>query len=326
MTETPVLLIIFNRPELTRKAVQAIAAGRPKVLLVAADGPRSEAEKTLCEATREVIREVDWDCKIRTLYAEKNMGCGVRVYTAIDWAMSQYEELIILEDDCIPDPSFFSFCDELLARYRNDTRVLHISGNNFQLPQTNVAESYYFSKYTHAWGWATWRRAWKHFDWSLKFWPELKDKGLVERWCEDPYEQRYWKAIFDKMYLGAPDVWDYQWNCCVWAQHGLVILPSVNLVSNIGFGKDATHTQGYSPYMNLTTTEIGHLSHPSYVVRNNLADTYTFNHNFGGLAMKRADSLSQRLLRVTRPISMPFRAVRKIWRVGASRLQMSGKS
>jgi hypothetical protein len=266
------------------------------------------------------MREVDWDCEVRTNYAEQNMGCGVRVYTAIDWALNQSEEVIILEDDCIPAPSFFNFCQELLVKYRDDTRVMHISGNNYQPTHAPAEASYYFSKYTHAWGWATWRRAWKHFDWSLKYWPELKAARLVELWCDDPYEQRYWTEIFDRMHKGVPDVWDYQWNCCVWAQNGLVILPSVNLVSNIGFGPDATHTQGDSPYLNLATTEISHLSHPPFVVRNKEADSYTFDHNFGGAAMRQARSIKARLVRF---FSLPFRALRKLWRSGRSRLRNS---
>lgn len=311
---TPVLLIIFKRPELTRRVLQAIAAVRPRVLLVAADGPRSADEKVLCDATREILRDVNWPCEVRTNYADQNLGCGVRVYTAIDWAMDQFEELIILEDDCIPDPSFFYFCQELLERYRSDTRLMHISGNNFLPPQIRPATSYYFSKYTHAWGWATWRRAWKHFDWSLKTWPALKQAGLVELWCEDAYEQEYWSNIFERMSFGAPDVWDYQWNCSVWAQNGLVILPSVNLVSNIGFGSDATHTQGQSAYMNLPVSSIGKLLHPPFIVRNRIADAYTFEQNFGGAQLKHADTTKERLKVMVRPLLLPVRVVRKVWR------------
>ena len=179
----PVLLIIFNRPEHTRRALAAIRRVRPRSLLVVADGPRSAAEATLCARTRDVISEVDWDCTVLRSYSEKNLGCGIRVHTGIDWAFSQFEDLIVLEDDCIPDPSFFSFCEQLLEYYRDDERVMHISGNNFQPDQPSTSYGYYFSKYTHAWGWATWRRAWKHFDWALEHWPELRNErhgsGLV---------------------------------------------------------------------------------------------------------------------------------------------------
>lgn len=313
--KTPILLIIFKRPELTRQAIKAIKAAKPTVLLVAADGPRSDAERELCEATRRVIAEVDWDCEIRTNFSEKNLGCGIRVYTAIDWALSQFEDVIILEDDCVPDPSFFSYCESLLDYYRHDNRVMHISGNNFQTRQPTTKNGYYFSKYTHAWGWATWRRAWRHFDWSLKDWPELKQAGLVKLWCDDPDEQNYWSQIFDKMHLGAPDVWDYQWNCCVWAQNGLVILPSVNLVSNLGFGADATHTKDDNAYMKLATNSAHNLQHPLSMVRNYEADYFTFENNFGGNAIKEARSRSTLRARLSR---FPSRVILKLGRIFSS--------
>lgn len=315
----PVLLIIFNRPELTRQVLEAIARVKPKTLLVAADGPRFSEEAALCEQTRKLINRADWGCNIRTNFSDTNLGCGVRVYTAIDWAMSQFEELIILEDDCIPEPSFFYYCRSLLEYYRHDERIMHISGNNFQAGQSRTKYSYYFSKYTHAWGWATWKRAWRHFDWQMKSWPDLRKQGLVETFCNDEYEQKYWNEILDRMHEGAPDVWDYQWNYACWSQNGLAILPNKNLVSNIGVGEDATHTRGGSPFMNLPTQAILEISHPPFVNRNREADQYTFDHNFGGEAMKEADAWQSRLKKQLRPLSLPFRAARRFWRWLSSR-------
>lgn len=308
----PVLLIIFNRPELTRRTLEAIACAGPRTLLVAADGPRSSEERDLCERTREVISDVDWGCEIRKDYSEKNLRCGVRVYTAIDWALSQYEEVIVLEDDCVPSPSFFGYCAELLEYYRDDERIMHISGNNFQPTQPTTRYSYYFSKYTHAWGWATWRRAWRHFDWSLRRWPEFKRAGLIQCWCDDPYEQRYWATIFDDMHKGARDVWDYQWNFACWAQFGLVILPCVNLVSNIGVGSSATHTKDLSPYLGLEASEIQSIEHPPYVFRNYEADAYTFANNFGGAAMKRPVSWRTKIRRTLQPLSLLYKNDKKL--------------
>jgi hypothetical protein len=315
----PVLLVIFNRPEHTRRALDAIRIAKPETLLIAADGPRSGAEAELCDQTREVIRQVDWPCTVLTDYSSKNLGCGVRVYTGIDWALTQFEEVIVLEDDCIPELSFFRFCDELLEHYRDDERVMHISGNNFQAREPSTTYSYYFSKYTHAWGWATWRRAWRHFDWAMKEWPELKKRGLVEGMCDDPYERRYWTEIFDRMSVGVRDVWDYQWTYSCWARSGLTILPAVNLVSNAGSGPDATHTKDESPYLNRPTREIGAISHPPHVHRDHRADAYTFANNFGGNAMTQADSLAARFRRGLRPVTLPWRAIKKIWRMAASR-------
>jgi len=308
----PVLLVIFNRPDLTRRALAAIRRVRPRTLLVVADGPRSAAEAALCAQTRDVISEVDWDCTVLTNYADENLGCGIRVHTGIDWAFSQFEELIILEDDCIPDPSFFSFCAQLLEYYREDKRVMHISGNNFQPEQPSTSYGYYFSKYTHAWGWATWRRAWKHFDWTLKQWPELKKSGMIRGWCEDLNEQRYWTEIFDRMYAGAPDIWDYQWNCSCWAQNGLTIIPTVNLVSNIGEGPDATHTKELGPYLNRPVHSIGSVEHPPFMIRDCEADAYTFANNFGGAAMKASDSWSAKLGVTLWPMLWPLRVLKRV--------------
>jgi hypothetical protein len=160
-------------------------------VLVVADGPRSVAETALCAQARDVISEIDWDCDVLKNYSDQNLGCGMRVHTGIDWAFSQFEELIVLEDDCIPTESFFAFCEELLARYRNDERVMHIGSFNFQPASPVTDHSYYFSKYTLASGaWATWRRAWKFYDANLASWPAAKSQRLIESWCSDPTSER----------------------------------------------------------------------------------------------------------------------------------------
>jgi len=308
--QTPVLLVIFKRPEHTRRALEAIAAARPPKLFVAADGPRGDFEAAACAETRAVVRAFDFPFEVVTNFADANLGCGVRVHTAITWAFTLTEELIILEDDCLPHPSFFRFCQELLARYRDDERVMHISGNNFVGPESRTPYSYYFSKYTHAWGWATWRRAWRHFDWSMQHWPELRDAGLLETMCSDPYERRYWRDIFDRIAPGAPDIWDYQWNFSMWSQSGLAALPGVNLVTNHGWGPDATHT--HNPMELQPVEDIGEIVHPPYVVRNVVADTVQFDRNFGGAWMKEMDSPRARFRRRISPLLAPARALKRV--------------
>ena len=316
----PVLLIIFNRPEHTRRALAAIRPSRPSTLLVVADGPRSAAEASLCAETRDVIAEVDWDCAVLKNYSEKNLGCGIRVHTGIDWAFSQFEELIVLEDDCIPTPSFFAYCAALLEYYRDDERVMHIGGFNLQATTPVTSHSYYFSKYTIASGaWATWRRAWKFYDAKLSSWPAAKSKGVIESWCNDRYEQGYWGEIFDRMFRGAPDVWDYQWNYACWVQNGLAILPSVQLATNIGFGPDATHTKSPIPSLMCAPGEIGQIDHPPFMIRNREADTYIFENSFGGAALKQADSLRAKVRRRLGPLLWPLRSVKKV--VGIARRQ-----
>ena len=309
--QTPVLLIIFKRPEHTRRALATIVEARPPKLFVAADGPRNDAEIAACEQTRDVIRNADLPFEVITNFADGNLGCGIRVHTGITWAFTHTEELIVLEDDCIPHPSFFRFCEELLAQYRDDERVMHISGNNFVGAESRTPYSYYFSKYTHASGWATWKRAWQHFDWSMQRWPELRDAGMLEMHC-DPYERRYWLDIFDRISSGERDIWDYQWNYSMWSQSALAALPSVNLVRNDGWGPDATHTKDPIPWPDVS--DIGEIVHPPYVVRNALADTVQFDRNFGGAWMKSMDSPRARLRRTISPFLAPARMLKRVLR------------
>ncbi len=306
---TAVLLIIFKRAELTRRALAAIAEAKPARLLIAADGPRTAGEAEACAATRAVLDEFQWDCEVTTNFSDVNLGCGVRVYTAIDWAFSLVEDLIILEDDCLPNQSFFPFCEELLQFYRNDERVMHISGNNFVGPVSETGYSYYFSKYTHASGWATWRRAWLHFDWSMKRWPESKAAGLLETVCCDPYERSYWTGIFDGL-VEAREIWDYQWNFACWSQSGLAALPSVNLVMNDGWGPDATHTK--APLSRPAVGVMEEIHHPPFVFRNAAADAHQFDKNFGGAAIKAADSPRARFRRKIDPALRSLRFVKRI--------------
>jgi hypothetical protein len=312
--KTPVLLILFKRPELTRRALAAIHAASPPALLVAADGPRGAYEAAACEETRRIVDEFDWQCEVHRNFAEANMGCGVRVHTGISWALSLFEEVVILEDDCLPNPSFFRFCDELLERYRHDERVMHISGDNFVGSEFAAPYSYYFSKYTHAWGWATWRRAWRHFDWAMRSWPEAKASGLLEARAPDPYEREYWCAIWDRMHAGAPDVWDYQWNYAMWAQSGLSVIPAVNLVTNEGFGADATHTTSPSEFLSLPTAVLDEIRHPPFVFQNAAADALTFARNFGGAEMKARDTPRAKMRRRLEPAIRLLRPVKRAMR------------
>ncbi len=238
----PVVFLVFNRPELTARVLARIREARPTKLFVVADGPRAdrlgEAEK--CRHVRELIeRGVDWPCEVIRDYSEVNLGCGQRVSSGITNAFRQVEEAIILEDDCLPDPSFFPFCAELLERYRNDERIGHIAGINFQKTKQQAEASYYFSRYPHCWGWATWRRAWSHYDYGMKEWPNAVSIPALTA-----VEARYWKRTLTATKEGKIDTWDYQWTLTCWRCGYRAVVPVVNLVSNIGFGLAATHTTG----------------------------------------------------------------------------------
>jgi hypothetical protein len=240
---TPILFIVFNRPDLTRKVFEAIRQVKPSRLYVAADGPRNnkKGEDLKVREVREyLMNNVDWGCEVKTLFREKNLGCKLAVSSAIDWFFENEEEGIILEDDCLPDISFFPFCSQLLEKFRLDERIMMISGDNFQQKLRPVSHSYTFIKYTNIWGWASWRRAWKHYDVSMRDWPQIRENGFLN--TLDPQERYYWRWCFDHVYSGRMDTWDYQWSFACWMKKGLAVIPAVNLISNIGFGKDGTHT------------------------------------------------------------------------------------
>jgi hypothetical protein len=253
--KTPVAFIVFNRPDMTQRVFAAIAAARPSHLLLIADGPRADraGETERCQLVRQIVTAVDWPCKVETNFATENMGCRRRVISGLDWVFSLVEEAIILEDDCVPDPSFFPFCSELLERYRDQSGVGVICGHNPLekiVPQTY---SYLFSSMVGPWGWATWRRAWKEYDEHLRSWPQLKADGFLHRLLPDRRSVAYWTRILDAMHDGTgPNTWDYQWIYTVWAKNWVCIVPSRNLIHNIGFGPDATHTTSTNPIPDFT--------------------------------------------------------------------------
>jgi hypothetical protein len=240
---TPVLFLVFNRPDTTRRVFEAIRQVKPSRLYIAADGPRGNrpGEGLKVQAVREyVMSSIDWECEVKTLFRDKNLGCKLAVSAAIDWFFENEEEGIILEDDTLPDASFFPFCAQMLERYRQDECVMMISGDNF-LGGSVSTYSYYFSKYCHIWGWASWRRAWKHYDVTMRLWPQLRANGFLK--TLDRQERFYWRWCFDYVFSGRLDTWDYQWVFACWVNKGLAVMPAVNLVSNIGFGDDSTHTK-----------------------------------------------------------------------------------
>jgi hypothetical protein len=289
--KTPVVFLIFRRPDLTARVFETIRQAQPAKLLIVADGARNEEEAILCQQTRAVTEQIDWDCEVLRNYSDVNLGCRQRISSGITWTFEQVEEAIILEDDCLPHPSFFSYCENLLDYYRDDERIMVISGDNFQDGNQRTPYSYYFSKYNHCWGWATWRRAWKHWHFNPETWIEFRDTGLIKFICDDSYEEKYWTQVFNTLFLeGKPNTWDYPWTFACWSQSGLTALPNVNLVSNIGFGAGGTHTFGDSHLANMAVEDIGEITHPPFVVRHIEGDRYTFDHHFGGKAMKKADS------------------------------------
>lgn len=282
---TPVLMIIFNRPDTTRMVFEAIRAVKPPRLYIAADGPRPGKESDIeqCRETRKIVREVDWDCEVKTLFRDINLNCGKAPASAMTWFFEHEEAGIILEDDCLPSQSFFWFCQELLERYRDDDRVMHIGGNNFLNGWRKDRDySYYFSRCGHVWGWATWRRAWAKFDFKISLYEKLKQKGYFENFFMNPLEKIYRLSKFDKTIAanGSADWWDYQWDFARYAQSGLAIIPEKNLVKNIGFGDNATHTKrSNSKHAHMEAFELSFpLRHPPFTMRDLESDKRYFSN------------------------------------------------
>lgn len=296
--KTPILFLIFNRPETTKRVFEEIRKARPEKLFIAADGPRIDhpEDQEKVHRTREIVAHIDWPCEVKTLFQEKNLGCRNAPPTAITWFFENVEAGIILEDDCVPDQSFFPFCTELLERYADDARIMQISGvcsqkNNSKFKTT---DSYYFSIIPHLWGWASWRRSWKRYDIEMKGWAEDKEKKTLQATLDNPAVYEYWENLWDTAYNEHPNTWDRPWAYACMACNGLSINPTVNLISNIGFGSDATHTKNEKGIMSNRPLSSVHfpLMHPQTVEQNAIADAFTFRYEFGINASLRQQILS----------------------------------
>ncbi|MDR3681143.1 MAG: hypothetical protein P4L41_14345 [Flavipsychrobacter sp.] len=279
---TPVLYLVFNRPDATRQSFAAIREAKPKHLYVAADGPRAHkpGEAALCEEVRKIATNIDWDCELHTLFREQNLGCGLGVSGGINWFFENVEQGIIIEDDCIVDQSFFPYCEELLEKYKDNTEVMHIGGNNFITKDFSDGESYYFIKYFTVWGWATWRRAWKLYDIEMHMLDDFLNSGKLEENTLNAKHAEYWREIFEATRSKKIDTWDYQWVLTCWYYSSYAIMPVLNLVTNVGFGEDATHTraENKASYMTLHTLE--KVVHPARIARNRKADMLTYTTYF----------------------------------------------
>lgn len=279
---TPLLFLIFNRAETTVPVFQAIRQQRPARLFIAADGPRENVASDLenCQKARAIIGQVDWDCEVHTLLREKNLGCKDAISSAISWFFSHNDEGIILEDDCLPDPSFFAFCQKLLEKYREDKRIMMIAGTNYFLNQVDFPQSYYFSRYYSIWGWATWRRAWQLYDIRMNDWDYFERHHYLEAMYSDKRLIRFLKKLLEGVQANKLDTWDVQWTYSCIFQNGLSVTPKYNLITNIG--STGTHFNHASAihFMPLKSLDIENLCHPAWVVPNFVLDGVAFDRLF----------------------------------------------
>lgn len=247
--KTPILFLVFNRPDLTQKVFEKIRKVRPGRLYVAADGPRQDcsADVDACIEARRIATDVDWNCDVRTLFRERNLGCGRAVKEAIDWFFNCEEEGIILEDDCLPEPCFFPYCEEMLDWYRDEQQVAMISGFN-GIPRSHwQASRIHLTAIPHIWGWATWRRAWSGAMPTLDDWRAFRDSERFGSTIGCPRAEMFWKNQMDQFFEGKIDTWDLPWVLKIWIDGGLSISPGVNLVKNVGFDERGTHTRANNP-------------------------------------------------------------------------------
>ncbi|WP_165304972.1 hypothetical protein [Pedobacter sp. SYP-B3415] len=275
MQNTPaVLLIAFNRPEETEAVFEVIRQAAPPKLYFAVDGPRNNDDIDKCDRVKSLVSRVDWSCLVQTRFNTTNMGCRDGVSSAISWFFTAEEEGIILEDDCLPHPSFFPYCAELLAKYRNDERIGHIGGANLQLGNVRGNASYYFSRLTHVWGWAGWRRVWQGYNADMPTLAGFTANILANSPSHEPFAAK-WMENLQQTRNGNINTWDYQYAYLNLINNRLSVIPNRNLITNIGFGPGATHTTGHHPFGNIPGEDIGDLVHPIFLIANTEADIFT---------------------------------------------------
>jgi hypothetical protein len=274
---TPVLIIAYRRADTTLQVIEALRKVRPTHLYIAcnAPNPARPSEVALCDEVRGLFDQIDWPCQQTRLFRVEHLPARDSISSAISWFFQNVERGIVLEDDCIPSASFFQFAEELLARYADDKRIGMISGDNFQFGRQRGPASYYFSRTSHIWGWATWRDRWADYDLQMRSWPEHRQQILGS--LDHPLQRRYWGWILDRTHAGLIDTWDYQWIYTNWYQNRVSIVPQVNMVSNIGFGNMANHTHQLTRDANIPAAEISFpLIHPNGFLPSREADNHTF--------------------------------------------------
>ncbi len=264
----------------TRRVFNAIRKAKPVKLFISADGPRENraGEKEQCQKVKDIVCEVDWECEVYHKFSEKNLGCRVAVSSAINWFFENVHEGIILEDDCVPAKSFFRFCQELLEKYRYDERIMSINGNNFLLGKKRIKESYYFSRIPGCWGWATWRRAWRHFDKDMKCFTRFQEDDLINNYHSNKEISNWHMSCLEEANKPNCSIWSTQWIYAIMTQNGLCVYPAKNLIQNIGFAADATHCkhESFWIYSKFVLDEINKITHPPFILPDIEADSLHF--------------------------------------------------
>lgn len=310
--DVPVVLLAFNRPDATAQVMARLRTVRPRRLLVSVDGPRESVgtDHENVERVRRLVTDIDWACDVNTRFVDRNLGCREGVPAGLDWAFGLVDRAIVLEDDCLPDPSLFPFCEQLLDRYADEPRIMGIGGHRWEGPDLSDGDSYYVSRYTSSWGWATWADRWRHFDLELPDWPMLRDTPWLDHRVAGPVAVAHWTRTFDAMAAGM-DTWDYAWQFACWRADGLFVRPTVGMVSNIGFSADATHTTTSDPLLRQRPASAIRfpLTHPTSMTPDGTADARIEWVSHSGIEIRRLREAARRIAhrRAPRPtaVSLP---------------------
>ena len=281
MFNTPIVLICFNRPLETEKVFSKIKSIKPKKLFLIMDGPKKNCSNDAinCIQVRNIITKIAWNCKVYKNFSKKNLGLKKRIVTGLNWVFNRTNSAIILEDDCLPSNDFFNYCEKLLIYYKKNNLVKFITGNNFQKSKLNIKADYYFSKYSHIWGWATWKNTWKLYCDNNKIWDKYLDSKDFRKICPNYLERRYWKSMFNEVKNGHLKSWSIYLLFSIWRSGGLTATPNINLVKNLGFNKRGTNTKTGKIEYNKKIQNIGKdLKHPKEIFHNFSADNYVFEN------------------------------------------------
>lgn len=281
-SDVPVLLLFFNRPEYAREVILSLINIKPTTIYIAFDGPRlnSLTDKEGIDTCFNLLKLVNWPCQIRTLKRESNLGCGLAVSQAITWFFTHEEMGIILEDDCVPTPAFFNYCEKMLYKFKDDDQIMHISGTRWH-EEFPIDTSYFFTSVGHIWGWATWQRAWKKYDYQITNWPVIKESGLLHRLFKNKKHVWYWETSFDDVhYAEQKHTWDYQWQYALFINEGLAITPRRNLVQNIGI--EGVHDNRFDSHKHnrVVATDFKIVNEEVIAERNSRFDNYNMDHHF----------------------------------------------
>lgn len=282
MSNIPVLLLLYNRPEYTKKNIYSLEKIKPKKIFVFCDGPKNTEDVNLCKESINQIQKIKWKCVIKKKILKKNLGCKNAVSKAIDWFFKNNSKGIILEDDCIPNKSFFRFCEKMLNKYNKNSNIGCITGDNFLSKNFKFKENYYLSKYANCWGWATWRVKWKLYKKDIKFWPKLKNSKSWNTNFLNSKERKYWNTIFDACFKNRVDSWAYPWTLCLWKNRQLTVTPSKNLVENIGLLSSRKNILIKNPQYRSRNLNITKLKFNKNLKLNQIADNYVFKNHFKG--------------------------------------------